>query len=176
MGMAGNAVSSTAAVKTAPVLTLAGSDLWLTWREWPQLGAPTSELRAARLGAGAVLLDGTPDAPGRTLLPADDSRNSLAQSWLGSTRSVLGWTEGWDTVRATFFDTSLLATGAVLPADMTSLTVDRPGGGNGAASRNLLWAGDFDGGTMFLWLDNVQAPGAPSDRIEVVHLRPRLVQ
>jgi hypothetical protein len=176
VGTTGSVVSSIAAVKDGPVLSMAGSDLWLTWREWPQLGAPTHALRGARLGASAALIDGTPDAPGRTLLPAGEARSGLAQPWLGNTRSALGWTEGGNTVRATFFDTSLLAAGLALPADATTLTIDDPAGVIGAPSRALVWAGDFDGGTTLVWLDNVQTSGSPSDRLEVVHLRPRLVQ
>lgn len=176
VGTTGNVVSSTAAVKDAPVLSMAGNDLWLTWRELAQLGAPTHTLRVARLDTSAVLIDGTPDAPGRTLLPEGDARNGSAQAWLGSAQSVLGWTEGWNTVRATFFETSLLAAGLALPAGATTLIIDDPAGGVAAPSRALVWAGDFDGGTMLVWLENVQASGSPSDRLEVAHLRPRLVQ
>ena len=176
VGTSGSTVSSTAAVKDTPVLTLAGSDLWLTWHERPQLGVPTTTLLAARLGAGGVLLDGTPDAPGRTLLPVGDPRIALAQPWLGGTQSVLGWTEGWDTVRATFFDTSLLGAGTAVSADVTTLSVDSPSGIVGAASRSVLWAGDFGGGTMLLWLDNGQSVGALSDSVQTMLLLPRLVQ
>jgi hypothetical protein len=176
LGTTGSIVSSTATVKDAPMLSAAGSDLWLTWREWPQLGAPANTPRAARLGAGAALLDGAPDAPGRALLPAGDARAPLAQPWIGRTQSMLGWIEGWNTVRATFFDTSLLAGGTALPTDAVTLSVDDPAGIAGAASRAVLWAGDFDGGTMIVWLDNVQTPGEASDRVQVVQLRPRLVQ
>ncbi len=171
-----NVVSATANVKDAPVLHEAGSELWLTWRETPGLGQPGSSLRAARLGAGAVLLDGTPAAPGRVLLDGSDARAASASVWIGQAQSLIGWTEGWNTLRGARFDTALLAAGGTLPTEGGLLAVEEGSGAGFGPSRSLVAAGDFGGSTLALWLDNMQFPGTASDRVQAVRWLPRLAR
>jgi hypothetical protein len=175
VGTAPQTVSSIAGVKDAVRLHDTGSALWVSWAEQGLSFPANPTLYAARLGRDAVLLDGTPAAPGRVLLPAGDQRNQEAVVGIGATQSLLAWREGWNTLRATRFDSALLTGGGALPLDRIDLVPDALDGASGT-SRSPLFAGAFDGGLLVAWIDNNQTINTPSDRVMVSLLRPRLVQ
>jgi len=143
---------------------MAGGELWLGYGEWSG-SVPVSSVSVivVHLGRDGVLLDGTPDAPGRVLLAADATRGTGMLA-IGASRSLLAWSEGWNTVRAALFDNGALTGASQLPSAFTSIVPTSLGGLSGP-SRSIVMAGDTGQALLAGWLDNEQSGATPSDRV-----------
>ena len=172
---AGTVIDERLLARNAPTLQRVGDELWVSYGSYPEdtLGQPSPTITLARLGRNGVLLDGTPAAPGRALVGPDAARG-WGVAGLGGASNVLTWVEGWNTVKGTFFDASVLAGTTGLPSTSSTLTVGDPLQASGGPSRSMLWAGPAGAGTMVVWLDNEQSAETPSDRVSATLILPRL--
>ena len=167
-------VSRTPWSKTSSRLQMAGGELWLSYSEWSgAVPMSAASVIVARLGRDGALLDGTPDAPGRVLLSNDTARGNYMLA-LGASRSLLAWSEGWNTVRATLFDNGALTGTSQLPSTFAAIAPDAPGG-TGGPSRSIVMAGDTGQALLVGWLDNEQSAATASDRVMFTLFFPRYV-
>jgi hypothetical protein len=164
VSLAPQTVSRTPLLKTGSKLQLAGGELWLSYSEWSgPVPVSAASVVVARLGRDGALLDGTPDAPGRILLASDAARGTGMLA-IGASRSLLTWSEGWNAVRATLFDSGVLTGAAQLPSTFTAIAPDTLGG-VGGPSRTIVMAADTGPAMLVGWLDNEQSAATPSDRV-----------
>lgn len=174
VGSGAAVIDSRLLARTEPAFHRVGSELWLAWGSFdPNAAGPAAPaLTLARIGRDGVLLDGTPAAPGRVLVPADAIRG-FGRVALGGTNHLLAWSEDWDRLRGVAFGADVLAGSAALPSAVLPLVVGDPLRAVGP-SRSLLWTGSAGNGLAVVWLDNQQSALTPSDRVMATLLLPRL--